>query len=469
MLPSWNLDQFLATMGIAQPAPSVPLYEIVKNPRMHSTGCAWVSLRKERHPRAIRIAQRLLKEGKITAAVLPGDPGEYDSKWPIFFTTNTMSALENCAASKIQEFSGVQLAITGSVGKTTTKYIAENIFGNFGTTLATRLNLNEYKNIVPLTAGITDDIKFLIYELHAPANGFRHMRRIIRPQIAIITNVGISHLERHKTPENLLAVKFSLLKLLRPGGIAIVDYDASLRASEHLRDVENIITVGQSPNADIFFGPVESTLTTSTATIKVFDTPVRVSVPSPAPHSINAAAFVLAAVHAAGFDIHAAAEAMSKAPMPSHRLERWKVEIANGAIELVDDTYNASPTSVRAFLDVFDRYKNATRKILVLGDMLELGKEEISAHEGIMRRANESCADMIITVGNSYKQATRLINNIPVFSFEEANDALPIIENLLRPGDVVALKSSRSTDLIGIVKNILEKYEHSPAGDWSVA
>jgi UDP-N-acetylmuramoyl-tripeptide--D-alanyl-D-alanine ligase len=185
----------------------------------------------------------------------------------------------------------------------------------------------------------------------------------------------------------------------------------------------------------------------------------------PARHFAENAMFAMAVAAALGLDVERLIPTLATAPTTSRRFQRYRVTVAGGSIELVDDAYNAAPASVAAMLDSFAR-RIAARKVLVLGDMLELGSESARSHEEVAPQIVDAGIGLVVAVGDLARLAAP--GEIESVHFTDAASAAAALPSLLRPNDLVAVKASNAVGLSAAVVAILRMGGASHAGTWRI-
>jgi UDP-N-acetylmuramoyl-tripeptide--D-alanyl-D-alanine ligase len=179
------------------------------------------------------------------------------------------------------------------------------------------------------------------------------------------------------------------------------------------------------------------------------------------------AAQALGVAHALGLDLEMAVASLRSFSPPPRRLQRWRVDTGEGALEVIDDGYNAAPASTRALLDVMRARADVRRKVLVLGDMRELGQKERELHEALAEDTVSAGISFLVTVGPLARLlAAKLEGIIETRSFESSDQAAAEIRALVRPGDLVAVKGSNAVKLHLVVQALFRDARRRAARDW---
>ena len=394
------------------------------------------------------------------------DPGALDTApdaLPIVRVADTRAALGKLASSYRATLGPVRvIAVTGSNGKTTTTRMIDACLS---TTLRGHSSRKSFNNDlgVPLTIlGVRSGDQYLLCEVGANAPGeIEQLSRIIRPHVVVITSVGRAHLEGFGSIDNVASEKASLAEHLEPGGVVMLSAD-----SEPLRPwrdrFERVLTFGTSPDADLRVGDVHQTIDGITFMLNEREP---FSLPMLGPHNAVNAAAAIAVARRVGVDSEHAREGLASFEPPPMRLTLQRC----GGLTIINDAYNANPDSMLAGLRTLKQVApEGTRRVAVLGDMLELGEHSDDAHREIADAIiHEDLADVVIGVGPaaSAMVAPLRATGLSVESLPTLDKAsLKTLLETLRPGDVVLLKGSRRTGLERVAEAWTIASEPSAAG-----
>ena len=411
-------------------------------------------------PRAAREAREIQTAIELgaEAAVSSLDARSFAPSHRVLRVLNPTAALETLARAGRERFSGKVVAVTGSVGKTTTKDIIHHMLGHFGSSRATFKNECAVPELYATIASLPPRVDFATLEMGAFRPGRMAMRGpIARPDIAVVTNVGLSHLMRFHDPYEILREKVSLFDYLTSEGTAIV-HESILQvddARERLirtKPLSRLVTIGFDKNADVHLVELTSNQATLQGVMSVFGAQHRFQLSIPAKHFAENAMFAAATAHVLDLKVADAIAAFATFIPSGSRMERWRVQFSTGVIELIDDSFNAAPKSVLALLDFLLDRETTCRKVLVLGDMRELGTEEARLHEELAPEVEQAGISLLITVGPlAQLVAAKVSAAIEVRSFDDAVSASEIVPALLQPWDLVAVKASRAVALEKVV------------------
>lgn len=381
---------------------------------------------------------------------------------------DTTLALKALAQAWVSVMAPKVVAVTGSVGKTTTKELTAAVLSAKYTTQATQGNLNNLYGVSLTCLTLEPRHEVLVVEMGTSAPGeIRDLCTIAPPDVAIVTAVAPAHLEGLSNLEGVAKAKAELVEALNDGGTAVLNAD-----DEHVLKMRGLtkarsLTFGFSRGADVRIEGAEVSQDGRTHVVfEVFGHRYEANLKLVGRHYAQNAAAALAAGIALQVEPERAVKAMEGVGPGKHRMVLKSV----GAIRLLDDCYNASPRSVSAALETLTRvaYSNG-RKVVVLGDMLELGEASQEAHLEAGREAS-SRADVIVAVGRfapivvaGAMEGGALPSNL--FEAPDVVAAIPMVLALLRPFDTVLVKGSRALGLERLVEAIEATFEGREEGN----
>jgi UDP-N-acetylmuramoyl-tripeptide--D-alanyl-D-alanine ligase len=341
------------------------------------------------------------------------------------------------------------VAVTGSVGKTTVKELTAAALSTLGPVLKTEGNLNNEIG-VPLTLfRLRPSHTAAVIEMGMSHRGeIARLAEIARPQIGVVTSVHAVHLASLGTLDEVARAKGELFFGLPEDGIAVANADDPRVMAQAGASGRKVVTFGRA-GADVALGEVTTAdLDGLDFQVNAFGESLRVHLSLLGEHNALNACAALAAAIPAGAKAEQAAEALKGARSAAHRLQL--VALDRGTV-LLDDCYNASPASVRAALDTLRRAAGGRRLGAVLGDMLELGSDELSLHREAGRAA--SGLDWLLAVGERAREIAAGARDVGVRQVVHVADAedlsgiLGALGDLMRPGDAFLLKGSRGMRL----------------------
>ncbi|MBI1776971.1 MAG: UDP-N-acetylmuramoyl-tripeptide--D-alanyl-D-alanine ligase [Proteobacteria bacterium] len=352
------------------------------------------------------------------------------------------------------------VAVTGSVGKTSTKEMLRLALGAQRRTSASEGNLNNQIGTPLSLARLAVEAEIGVFELGMNHPGeIAPIARLTRPHIAIITNVEAVHLEAFVSEEAIADAKAEIFEGMEKGGIAILNRDNRhfdrLAAAAKVRGL-TVKSFGESRGAD--FRLVQSLTQPGSVEVAadIAGTSIGYAMPVSGKHwAINSLA-VLGAAHLLGLDLSRAASALGAIKAPKGRGERRTVRLAGGgSFELIDDSYNASPVAVRAALAVLGQIAPApgARRVFILGDMRELGASGPALHAELAASVLANHIDRLHTVGPlSQHLRQALPPTIQGLHAGTSEEMARLVSADIRAGDVVTVKGSLGTNMAPIIK-----------------
>ena len=363
-----------------------------------------------------------------------------------YVVPHALIALQNIA--RVHRASRTKLkviGVTGSVGKTTTKELIAAVLATRYPLFKNEGNLNSEIGLPLVLLELTTRHRRAVLEMGMWALGeIALLCDIAQPEIGVVTNVGPSHMERLGSIEAITDAKSELVESLPRDGAAVLNHDDARVLDMQTRGDANIITFGLSPDADVRAEDIESHgLAGVRFTLVHGDERVAVYSRLPGRAMVHNALAAAATGLVDGFELDDIATALSEAQIATRLVAHAGV---NGST-IIDDTYNASPASMLAALDLLGEVPG--RKYAVLGDMRELGSAEREGHTDVGRRAAE-VADVIFAVGDLGRwigDAAIHAGHPDVHIVIDKAEIAPILLPQLAPGDVVLLKASRALAL----------------------
>lgn len=409
-------------------------------PQALERGCRTVIL--SRKPDEKMILYKNLTQGRTLNLILVND---------------TTKALQDLAVYYLSLFSIKKIGVTGSTGKTTTKEMLYWIFSEKYKTARNVGNLNNHIGLPLTVLSLPEDTEAGIFEMGMSELGeIDLLAELVRPDIGIITNIGISHIENLGSRENIRKAKLEITNYFTSDGILIVNEDNNLLSREDVKGEYQIITTGETGRSNFIisnisdFGEegVEFTIEHNKE-MKTF----RLNVPGR--HNAYNGALAVAAAVSCGITMEEAAKGLLKLEITDKRLN---IKGKNG-MKIIDDTYNASPDSMKAAIDVLTATRGF-RKIAILADMFELGENSDAFHAEVGRYAAECSVDILVAVGDQAKHiaqaAKEILGENKVHYYETKELLINDIGSMISSGDVILLKGSRGMAMDQVVKKIME-------------
>lgn len=376
-------------------------------------------------------------------------PPSIPSDFPVFYTSNTTIALQKLAAHYREVTNPIVIAITGSNGKTTTKDLLSSILQTTYRTHATEGNLNNHIGLPLTILSMPRNIEVLVLELGM--NDFGEidiLSRIAKPDYAMITNVGESHIEYLGSREGIAKAKLEIVNGLKEEGILVIDGDEILLKEIDKEEDFQVLACGFTAGNDLQIQKTEIVLDGTFFTLAngaVFHVPLL------GEHHAKNAALALQVAKLLKIPQELQKEGLQKLAHTSSRFETLQ---GKSGATLVDDSYNASPTSMKGAIEVIKRMKGFSTKILVLGDILELGSFADDMHRSIGKVITSP-----ITHLYTYGEKANLIHEeiprdagIITKHFQSKETLTKTLINDLSKDSIVLFKASRGLQFETIIK-----------------
>ncbi|MGG7176154.1 UDP-N-acetylmuramoyl-tripeptide--D-alanyl-D-alanine ligase [Clostridium paraputrificum] len=367
----------------------------------------------------------------------------------------TIIKVENCydallsLAKYYREKLGIKIiGVTGSTGKTSTKDLVAAFLSEKYKVFKTKGNFNNHIGLPLMILELDSSVDIAVLELGMSDLGEIHtLAECSKPDIALITNIGLSHIENLKTRENILKAKLEITDFFNSENVLIVNGE-----DEYLPKVESnsykIIKTGYNEGFDYIANNIILSEKSTSFTIEDGQDKYVFKLPMVGAHNVLNALLGIAACRVLGVTYDEMVKGLKNIEATSMRLEF----IEKDNFTIINDCYNASPASMEAALDVLSNYKG-NRKIAILGTMNELGDEAERAHREVGAYAKEK-ADILITTGD-FKESYKIgfdKRNIKIYDAKE--EIICDLNNIINKGDVILVKASRGIKFEEIVKEL---------------
>jgi UDP-N-acetylmuramoyl-tripeptide--D-alanyl-D-alanine ligase len=422
-------------------------------------GDLFIALAGPNHDGHDHVAAALAK-GAV-AALVHRLPSGVPEDAPLLLVKDTMVALQDLGAAARGRSTARIAAITGSVGKTGTKEMLRQVLSEQGATHASIGSFNNHWGVPLSLARMPRDVRFAVFEL-----GMNHPGEItplvamVRPHVAAITTVEAVHMEFFASTEQIADAKAEIFSGLEPGGTAVLPRDnrhfqrladaaegASIRGfGSHIEADARLLDCGVDPESTAVFALVD-------------DHPLSYRIGIPGLHWAMNSLAVLLVVQALGGDYERAAHSLSAMTAPKGRGQRRMISVQGGSAELIDESYNASPVSMKAAIATLAAARPAkgARRIAVLGDMLELGEAGPALHQGLAESLEVWNIDAVFTAGPLMAHLDHVLPGHRRGGHADSSETLaPLVRQAIRPGDVVMVKGSAGSRMGRIIQTLAE-------------
>ncbi|MDO6963519.1 UDP-N-acetylmuramoylalanyl-D-glutamyl-2,6-diaminopimelate--D-alanyl-D-alanine ligase [Rhizobium alvei] len=385
---------------------------------------------------------------------------------PLIVVHDVLEALERLGRAARARARGKIIAVTGSVGKTTTKEMLRQVLSASGTVHYSPASFNNHWG-VPLTlARLPRNADFGVFEIGMNhPDEIRPLVGMVRPHVAIITTVAAAHLGNFKNIEEIAAAKAEIFEGLTDDGHALINRDIAqfdfLEATAARVGVANIHSFGANVKADYRLVDYQGDNDGAVFWAAIGGRTVEVSIAAPGRHIAENAIAVLAAATLAGADLDATVAAFAEVTAGQGRGQRIRLAIGDGAFTLIDESYNANPASMRAAIALLagSMPGEGGRRIAVLGDMLEMGEFSADVHAGLAEPLIAAGIDEIWIAGPDMAYLRDALQQAKEPIYRDSADELTAyaLANI-KPGDVVMVKSSNGSGFGRIVAALKEKF-----------
>jgi UDP-N-acetylmuramoyl-tripeptide--D-alanyl-D-alanine ligase len=434
------------------------LNRVVHDSRSVAAGDLFVAIRGEHLDGHAYVADAVEQGARAALVSAAWQQSHSEPPIPLIVVPDTLQALQNLAAYWRGIFRLHVIGITGSIGKTSTKEVVAAVVSSKHVVQKSQGNFNNEIGLPLSVLDITPDSEVVVLEMGgAYAFGeIAQLAQIARPDIGIVTNVTHSHLSRMGSLEAIAQTKIELIESLPSHGVAILNIDDELVRAMGKRANCRVVYYGLDPSANLRAVDLESRGVDGTAfTLSRGGQENHIHIPLLGLHSVHAAL----AAFAVGFELGMQLPDMLRGlDTPEIQLRLLLTPGVNGST-ILDDHYNSNPKSSFAALALLEDL-TATRRIAVLGDMLELGDYEEEGHRLVGRRLID-VVDALYTLGPRARiiseEAKSLKPSLPTFHFEDKPALVEALTQGLQPGDLVLVKGSRGLAMETVVTDLRDE------------
>lgn len=425
--------------------PGVMISRISTDSRNTQSGDLFVALRGENFD-GHEFVEQARERGAVGAMVEESWKGQTPAWFALIRVPDTLVAYQNLAANYRKSLPLKVIAITGSNGKTSTKDFLAAILSRGFKVTKTEGNFNNHVGLPQtiLCASSSDEIAVWEIGMNHPGE-IAALAKIAVPDAAIITNVGVAHIEFMGSREAIAAEKGSLAEAVNADGTVILNADDPCSQGIAERTRAKVIFAGVE-HGSVRATEMRQSPTGIEFTILEGAHRCRAQLPVPGSHMVQNAMLAIAAGRAFGLSLEHCAAGLASAPLTKARLQ---IKEING-IHFIDDSYNANPDSMKAALRTLVELEADGRRIAVLGEMGELGEESASGHREVGETAAALGVDELIGVGergNAIAQAATAAGLKNCVSVDSPADAAERLSKTASAGDLILVKGSRSAGM----------------------
>jgi len=379
---------------------------------------------------------------------------------PLVAVDDPLGALRKLGAAARARMDGKVIAVTGSVGKTGTKEALRASLARRASTHASAASFNNHWGVPLSLARMPADTAFGVFEIGMNHAGeITPLSQLVRPHVAIVTTVEPVHLEFFDSVTAIADAKAEIFAGLEPDGTAIINRDnphyERLAETARAAGAGRIVGFGKAEAAEARLIKASMHATCSCISADICGQAMTYKVGAPGAHWVMNSLAVLAAVAAVDGDLGLAGLALAELAPPEGRGQRTEILLRDGAILLIDESYNANPASMRAAIELLGgaQVTGEGRRIAVLGDMLEMGAESSAFHADLAPAVEAARVDAVFCCGPHMKA---LADALPVATLGAwAEDSAALADDVIaavRPGDVVMVKGSLGSRMTSVVQ-----------------
>ncbi|MEQ9636127.1 MAG: UDP-N-acetylmuramoyl-tripeptide--D-alanyl-D-alanine ligase [Devosia marina] len=460
--PLFTLDAILAaTGGNATAATAQEINSISIDSRELGPDALFVAIKGDRFD-GHDFVDTALENGAVAALV---SRGQGDGR---IVVPDALRGLRDLAIAARKRSRAFVVGVTGSVGKTTTKEALRLVFEAAGETHASIKSFNNHWGVPLMLARMPETAQFGVFEMgmNAP-DEIRPLSKLVRPHVAVITNIAPAHLEKLGSLDNIARAKAEIFEGLEPGGTAVLNADHPqinlLLELAAAADVGRVVTYGFARGVDWQITTPEMAADRSFATVVHGDETHALTLGVTGRHMLSNATAALAVAYLAGIEPATALRALAGFGAQPGRGQRVVVGPEDRPLLLIDESYNANTASMGAALEVFSALEApGGRKIVVLGDMLELGEAGAAMHAGLVDAVKNSGAERVHLVGESMAAlAAVLPPGLLAGHYNSIGEGLDVIMADLAYGDAVMVKGSNGVGLSRVVTEVKSRFAQS--------
>ena len=394
-------------------------------------------------------------ENGAAAALWQKDVPNPPEDIPVLLVEDTLEALQTLAERYLEQTTAKVVGITGSNGKTSTKDMTASILSQKYKVHKTAGNYNNHLGLPLTILSMEEDTEVVVLEMGMSGKGeIELLSNLAKPQITVITNIGEAHLLDLGSREAIAEAKLEILSGLQADGVLIYHGDEPLLRGKVDETAYRVCSFGRGENNTLYPLNIVAEQDCTMFTTNLY--PEQLKIPVLGVHNVlNAMAAMLVAR-----ELQVSPEQMkrglSELQMTGMRMEML---IGKNGEKIINDAYNASPTSMNAAISLVSELTGFTSKYLVLGDMLELGDEELAFHKEIGATIKPDSIRKLFTFGRLGQHiAEGALNNLGaenVLSFQDKNALIAALQKELKTGDLVLVKASRGMKLEEVVQALL--------------
>jgi UDP-N-acetylmuramoyl-tripeptide--D-alanyl-D-alanine ligase len=466
MTALWTLEAMAAAMR-AEKAGALPaeIGGISIDSRTLGKGDAFFAIAGENRD-GHDFVEAALKGGAGLAVVARSQRARFAADAALLAVDDVLGGLRDLAAAARARSGAKVIAVTGSVGKTSTKEALRLALSADGETHASAASYNNHWGVPLSLARLPASSKYAVFEIGMNHAGeITPLTNLVRPHVAIVTGIAPVHLEYFGTLAKIADAKAEIFSGVMPGGAAVLNRDnvqyARLAAAAKACGIARVVSFGKSAKADARMLRHSLLADCSTVEARILGQPVTYKLGAPGLHLVINSLAVLAAATLAGADLALAALALNALKAAPGRGTRIALTLPGGSALLIDESYNANPASMAAAIALLGQAPVGPRgrRIAVLGDMLELGGKGAAMHRGLAAPIKAAKVDLVFCSGPQMHALWQALPSGVRGGYAETAAALePSVLDAIHDGDAVMVKGSLGSKMAPIVKALERQF-----------
>ncbi|MGB5093019.1 MAG: UDP-N-acetylmuramoylalanyl-D-glutamyl-2,6-diaminopimelate--D-alanyl-D-alanine ligase [Parvibaculum sp.] len=463
--PLWTSSQVLDVVGGHAHGADWSAHGVSIDSRTLQTGDLFVAIIGENSD-GHDFVEKAFAAGAAAAIVSRVTPA-MQATGPLVVVPDALEALNKLGHAARHRAKAKIVAVTGSVGKTSTKEALLMLLSAQGATHASAASYNNLWGVPLSLARMPADTQYGIFEVGMNHAGeIMPLSKLVEPHVAMVTTVEAVHMAFFDSVADIADAKGEIFTGLHEGGVAIINRDNPqfdrLRAHAEQAGAARIISFGEHPEADARLEKLALKETCSCVSANICGVPMTYKLGVPGRHVVMNSLGILACIHALEADLALAALAFARLQAPKGRGARHLVEAPRRSFVVIDESYNANPASMRAALAALGQSEppKGGRRIAVLGDMLELGDEAVAMHRDLAEPIAQAGVKLVFAAGPMMRELVKALpNGCNGFHADTSDGLLEALTNEIRDGDILMIKGSFGSRMGPIVEALLSLAE----------
>jgi UDP-N-acetylmuramoyl-tripeptide--D-alanyl-D-alanine ligase len=471
MTALWTLDDLAKAMG-AEKSGALPMEVpgLSIDTRGMVKGEAFFAIKGDNRD-GHEFVEAAVKAGAGLAVIARDKRAQFAADAPLLIVNDVLEALRDLARAARARSEAKIIAVTGSVGKTSTKEALKLALSADGETHASAASYNNHWGVPLSLARLPASAKYAVFEIGMNHAGeITPLTQLVRPHVAVVTSIAPVHLEYFGTLKKIADAKAEIFSGVVSGGVAVINRDirqyTQLAKAAQAAGIAQIVSFGANAKADARLKRKSLHAEMSCVQAKILGHDVTYKIGAPGMHLVLNSLAVLAAASLVGADLALAALALNNLKPAPGRGTRSTLRVPGGSALLIDESYNANPASMEAAIALLGQAPVGPqgRRIAVLGDMLELGSQGVALHRALAGPIKAAGVDLVYCSGPLMHALWQALPSGTRGGYAETSAALePAVLATLRDGDVVMVKGSLGSKMGPIVKALERQFAKAAA------